>query len=132
MIFSIILICLLGRDFGCMLKAERASKSGPSQTPPNETTVAAIRSGPISPSPSINRHNDDGSGDNELESSVTAESERGEGCCTYRHSNTRRRGRGREGNYGAVTESTEMRRCGSEECDGDLDESVFTGQFHCV
>ena len=136
MIFSIILICLLGRDFGCMLKAERASKSGPSQTPPNETTAAAIRSGPTSPSPSINRHNDDSSDDDELESSVTAESERGQGCCTCCHSNTRRRGRrrgsGREGNYGAITESTEMRRCGSEERDEDLDESVFTGQFHSV
>ena len=132
MIFSIILICLLGRDFGCMLKAERASKSGPSQTLPNGTTAAAIRSGPTPPSPSINCHNDDGSGDDELESSVTAESERGQGCCTCCHSNTRRRGRGREGNEGAVTEGTEMRRCGSEERNEDLDESVFTGQFHCV
>ena len=65
---------------------------------------------------------------------MTAESERGEGCCMCCHSNTRRpvRGSGREGNYGAVTESTEMRRCGSEVQDEDLDESVFTGQFHCV
>ena len=67
---------------------------------------------------------------------MTAESERGQGCCMCCHSNTRRRGRrrgsGREGNYGAITESTEMRRCGSEERDEDLDESVFTGQFHSV
>ena len=63
---------------------------------------------------------------------MTAESERGQGCCTCCHSNTRRRGRGRERNEGAVTEGTEMRRCGSEEQDKDLDESVFTGQSHCV
>jgi hypothetical protein len=25
-----------------------------------------------------------------------------------------------------------MRRCGSKARDEDLDESVFTGQFHCV
>jgi hypothetical protein len=115
-----------------MLKAERASKPGPSQTPPNGTTAAA---GPTSPSPSINHHNDDGGGsDDELESSVNVEGDRGQGCCTCCHSNTRRRGRrrGREGNEAAITESTEMRRCGSEAQDKDLDESVFTGQFHCV
>ena len=137
MIFSIIIICVLGRDFGCMLKAERASKPGPAQTTPNET---ARETGPTNPCPSINHHNDtDGSNDDdELESSVD-KCERGEGYCCHSSSSRRRRGRGRgrvtgggEENEAAVTGSTEMRRCGSEARDEDLDESVFTGQYTCV
>ena len=122
MIFSIILICVLGRDFGCMLKAEQASGPGPTQTPPSGTTAVMTRSGPTSPCPSINHHNDVG-GHDEMESSV-GESERGEGCCCHS-----RRRRGREGNTdtAAVTESTEMKRCGSGVQDEDIDESVFTG-----
>ena len=110
MIFSAILIlCVLGCDFGCMLKAERASQPGPSQnhTPPNE-----IISGPTTPCPSINGHN---AGGDEMESSV----ERSEGCCQRR--------RGKEGNN-AVAENTEMQRCGGSNAqDEDLDESAFTG-----
>ena len=111
-----------------MLKAEQASKPGPAQTPPNGTETEAIQSGPISPCPSINRHNDDGG--NGIESSVN-ESERGEECCC--HSRRRRSGGRREGNEAAaVTGSTEMQRCGSEAQDEDLDKSVFTGQCVCV
>ena len=62
-----------------------------------------------------------------MESSVK-ESERGEGCCC--HSRKSKRRERREGNEAAVTGSTEMRRCGSEAQDEDLDENVFTGQ--CV
>ena len=116
MIFSIILICVIGRDFGCMLNAERASQPGPSQnhTPPNEM-MEETRSGPTTPCPSINGHNDGG---DEIVSSVE-ESERGEGCCQRR--------RGREGNN-AAAKNTEMQRCcGSSAQDEDLDESVFTG-----
>ena len=135
MIFSVIIICVLGRDFGCMLKAERTSKPGPTQTTYNGTAAAAR---PTTPCPSINRHNDatdDSGDDDELESSVD-KSERGEGCCCHSSSSRRRRGRGRggggEGNEAAITGSAEMRRCGSEARDEDLDESVFTGQYMCV
>ena len=136
MIFTVVIVCVLGRDFGCMLKAERASRqSGSTQSLPDGTTAtAAAIAGPSLSCPSINHNNRNGDRCDDLESSIDG-SERVEGCCSCQR-RRRRRGRELERSAAASTEgsaeTTQTQRCCSGMKDEDLDESVFTGQCACV
>ena len=106
MIFSIILICVLGRDFGWMLNAERASLPSPTKDSVNGDTSLGF---------SISSAND-----NEQESSMDI-SEKGASCCHRRR---------QKDNNAAIT--TELQQCNDGAQDEDSSENLFTGQCVCV
>ena len=109
MIFTIILICVLGRDFGLMLSAERASQPSPSRGAISE----ASREEPVSNKGSP--PNDS----NEQESSMDA-SEKGESCCHRR----------RQRNNNTTNNNMELQRYSNEAQEENSGENLFTGM--CV
>ena len=116
MIFTVILICVLGRDFGLMLRAERASQpmaSSRSRGAINEVS----RPEPVSNKGSlaVSSPNDN----NEQESSMDA-SEKGESCCHRR----------RQRDNGTTASNVELQRYNKEAREEDSGESLYTGR--CV
>ena len=114
MIFTIILICVLGRDFGLMLRAERASQPSPSGGAINE----ASRVEPVSnEGTSISPPNDN----NEQESSMNA-SEKGESCCHMR----------RQGDNNTTNSNMELQRYSNETQEENSGENLYTGMCVCL
>ena len=109
MVFSVVIICLFGRDFGPMLTAERLS-TPPTLPPPAPPSRGSRTTSPCSPVPPQI--------EDEIESNVD-DVEEGEQsrCCPKR----KRVG----GDNSAVSVNAELQHCGKDE---DLDESVFTGE----
>ena len=118
MIFTVILICVLGRDFGLMLRAERASQpmaSSSSRGAVNEVS----RQEPVSNKGSlaVSSPNDI----NEQESSMDA-NEKGESCCHWR----------RQRNNGTTASNLELQRYSNEAQEEDSGESLYTGRCVCM
>ena len=118
MIFTVILICVLGRDFGLMLQAERASQpmaSSHSRGAINEVS----RPEPVSNKGSlaVSSPNDN----NEKESSMDA-SEKGESCC---HQRTQK-----DNGTVTTTSNVELQRYSNEAREEDSGETLYTGR--CV
>ena len=116
MIFTVILICVLGRDFGLMLQAERASQpmaSSRSRGAINEVS----RTEPVSNKGSLAVSSPNDS--NEQESSIDA-SEKGENCCHWR----------RQRDNGTTASNVELQRYSKEAREEDSGETLYTGR--CV
>ena len=111
MIFTVILICVLGRDFGLMLRAERASQASPTGGTISEASRSQTVSNEVSPP------NDD----NEQESSMDA-SEKGENCCHRR----------RHRNNNTTTNNLELQRYSNQIQEEDSTENLYTGMCVCL
>lgn len=111
MIFTVILICVLGRDFGCMLFAERAAQTSSSQTQTDikPTKIDTSGGGLESSVLSLN--------DDEKKSSVVlSERSRGESCSLKKRRNDT-----------ATSSNNKLQGYTNTMADEDHGESIFTG-----